>query len=169
MSSFPVEKADETVPAIAVRGLHKYFGHNEVLKGIDFYVDPGQVVCVIGPSGSGKSTLLRCVNRLEEPDVGRDPASRASTSATPRPTSTTCARRIGMVFQQFNLFPHLYGPEEPHPRPADAFASRSKEEAVTIARHNLERVGLSAEGGGLSRPPLRRPAAARRDRPGAVA
>jgi polar amino acid transport system ATP-binding protein len=57
--------------AIDVEDLHKYFGDNEVLKGIDFHVDNGQVVCVIGPSGSGKSTLLRCVNRLEEPTSGK--------------------------------------------------------------------------------------------------
>ena len=59
------------VPAIDVQDLHKYFGENEVLKGIDFHVDQGEVVCVIGPSGSGKSTLLRCVNLLEEPTSGR--------------------------------------------------------------------------------------------------
>jgi polar amino acid transport system ATP-binding protein len=52
-------------PVIEVRNLHKYFGDLEVLKGIDFTVSAGEVVCVIGPSGSGKSTLLRCVNRLE--------------------------------------------------------------------------------------------------------
>ena len=57
--------------AIDVQDLHKYFGDNEVLKGIDFHVDNGQVVCVIGPSGSGKSTLLRCVNLLEEPTRGK--------------------------------------------------------------------------------------------------
>ena len=57
--------------AIEVRDLHKYFGPNEVLKGIDFHVGNGQVVCVIGPSGSGKSTLLRCVNMLETPTSGK--------------------------------------------------------------------------------------------------
>ena len=57
--------------AIEVRDLHKYFGDNEVLKGIDFHVGQGQVVCVIGPSGSGKSTLLRCVNMLETPTSGK--------------------------------------------------------------------------------------------------
>src|SRR3954465_7586570 len=65
-----VENAPANVPAIEVRNLCKSFGDNEVLKGIDFHVDQGEVVCVIGPSGSGKSTLLRCVNRLEEPTSG---------------------------------------------------------------------------------------------------
>ena len=57
---------DKSVPAIQIRDLHKSFGRNEVLTGIDLSVDDGEVVCVIGPSGSGKSTLLRCMNRLEE-------------------------------------------------------------------------------------------------------
>ena len=62
---------DRTTAAIDVQDLHKYFGDNEVLKGIDFHVGNGQVVCVIGPSGSGKSTLLRCVNMLETPTSGK--------------------------------------------------------------------------------------------------
>jgi len=57
--------------AVEIRGLHKSFGDVEVLKGIDFTVEPGQVVCIIGPSGSGKSTLLRCVNLLERPTAGQ--------------------------------------------------------------------------------------------------
>ncbi|HLS32285.1 MAG TPA: ATP-binding cassette domain-containing protein, partial [Brevibacterium sp.] len=60
-----------TEPAIEIVGLRKSFGDNEVLKGIDLSVYPGEVVCIIGPSGSGKSTLLRSVNRLEEPTGGR--------------------------------------------------------------------------------------------------
>ena len=62
---------DRTTAAIDVQDLHKNFGANEVLKGIDFHVAHGQVVCVIGPSGSGKSTLLRCVNMLETPTSGK--------------------------------------------------------------------------------------------------
>ena len=55
---------------IEIKGLHKYFGENQVLKGIDQSVDEGEVLCIIGPSGSGKSTMLRCINRLEEPTDG---------------------------------------------------------------------------------------------------
>ena len=77
--------------AIDVQDLHKSFGDNEVLKGIDFHVDHGQVVCVIGPSGSGKSTLLRCINMLETPTRARS-SSRATRSPTPTSTSTSCAR-----------------------------------------------------------------------------
>jgi polar amino acid transport system ATP-binding protein len=92
--------------AIEVRNLHKYFGENEVLKGIDFTVDQGQVVCVIGPSGSGKSTLLRCVNRLEEPTSGQIFVE-GEDITDPEVDLNNVRSRIGMVFQQFNLFPHL--------------------------------------------------------------
>ena len=95
-----------STPAIQVRNLHKYFGKNEVLKGIDFEVDAGQVVCVVGPSGSGKSTLLRCVNRLEEPTSGQILVE--GIDITDPETDLNAVRtRIGMVFQQFNLFPHM--------------------------------------------------------------
>jgi polar amino acid transport system ATP-binding protein len=126
--------------AIEVRDLHKYFGDLEVLKGIDFQVSMGEVVCVIGPSGSGKSTLLRCINRLEEPTSGTiliegeditDPDADVDVHRT----------KIGMVFQQFNLFPHL-----------DVLGNltvaqtkvlkRSKQSAVEIARQVLDRVGV---------------------------
>ena len=72
MTTHPTDRsADRAAAAIDVQDLHKYFGDNEVLKGIDFHVGQGQVVCVIGPSGSGKSTLLRCVNMLETPTSGQ--------------------------------------------------------------------------------------------------
>ena len=92
--------------AIDVQDLHKSFGDNEVLKGIDFHVDDGQVVCVIGPSGSGKSTLLRCVNLLEEPTSGRILIEGVEIT-DPDADVDQLRSRIGMVFQQFNLFPHL--------------------------------------------------------------
>ena len=101
-SAFP----DGGRPAIEVRELHKYFGENEVLKGIDFDVTSGQVVCVIGPSGSGKSTLLRCVNRLEEPTSGKIFVEGVDIT-DPEVDLDGVRSRIGMVFQQFNLFPHL--------------------------------------------------------------
>lgn len=131
----------EPVPAIAVRGLHKSFGHNEVLKGIDFFVDPGQVVCVIGPSGSGKSTLLRCVNRLEEPTSG-EVLIEGIDICDPETDLDEVRSRIGMVFQQFNLFPHLSVLKN-LTLAQRTVRGRSKDEAVEIARHNLARVGLS--------------------------
>ncbi|RXF74890.1 amino acid ABC transporter ATP-binding protein [Desulfovibrio sp. DS-1] len=93
-------------PMIEIRNLHKRFGQNEVLRGIDLTVCPGEVVVIIGPSGSGKSTALRCINRLEEITSGTvvvdghdlyDPATDINYVRT----------EAGMVFQQFNLFPHM--------------------------------------------------------------
>ena len=92
--------------AIDVQDLHKYFGDNEVLKGIDFHVGNGQVVCVIGPSGSGKSTLLRCVNMLETPTSGKIFVE-GDEITDPDADVDKLRSRIGMVFQQFNLFPHM--------------------------------------------------------------
>ncbi|UYM07232.1 amino acid ABC transporter ATP-binding protein [Solicola gregarius] len=134
-------RSSENVPAIQVERLHKYFGKNEVLKGIDFHVDPGEVVCVIGPSGSGKSTLLRCVNRLEEPTDGRIFVEGIDIT-DPETDLDGVRARIGIVFQQFNLFPHLTVLRNLTLAQQRA-KRRSKSEAVDIARHNLEKVGLA--------------------------
>ncbi len=128
-------------PAIEVRQLHKSFGDNEVLKGIDFHVDQGEVVCVIGPSGSGKSTLLRCVNRLEEPTSGTIIVE--GVDITDEDTDLDKVRtRIGMVFQQFNLFPHLSVLRNLTLAQIRA-KKRRKAEAEEIARRNLAKVGLA--------------------------
>lgn len=92
--------------AIEMRSLHRSFGALEVLKGIDFHVGKGEVVCVIGPSGSGKSTLLRCINLLETPTSGKIWVSGQDVT-DPDVDIDAIRRRIGMVFQQFNIFPHL--------------------------------------------------------------
>ncbi|HSJ20801.1 MAG TPA: amino acid ABC transporter ATP-binding protein [Nocardioidaceae bacterium] len=130
-----------TTAAIDVNDLHKYFGATEVLKGIDFHVDHGQVVCVIGPSGSGKSTLLRCVNMLEEPTSGTIVVEGVDIT-DPEVDLNKIRSRIGMVFQSFNLFPHLnvLGNLTLAQRRSK---KRSKEEAVQVARRNLEKVGLA--------------------------
>jgi polar amino acid transport system ATP-binding protein len=133
--------ADRAEAAIDVRGLHKSFGDNHVLRGIDFHVGRGEVVCVIGPSGSGKSTLLRCINRLEEASEGsiliegediRDPDADVDLLRS----------RIGMVFQSFNLFPHLSVLRN-LTIAQRRVRRRSEAEAVDVARRNLERVGLA--------------------------
>jgi polar amino acid transport system ATP-binding protein len=139
MTAEAAPRAD--APAIEVRGLHKYFGKNEVLKGIDFHVDRGQVVCVIGPSGSGKSTLLRCVNRLEEPTEG-EILVEGIDICDPEVDLDAVRSRIGMVFQQFNLFPHLNVLKN-LTLAQRTVRGRSKDEAVQIARRNLDKVGLS--------------------------
>ncbi|WP_049822584.1 amino acid ABC transporter ATP-binding protein [Arthrobacter sp. H41] len=129
------------VPAIEVRQLCKTFGTNEVLKGIDFHVDQGEVVCVIGPSGSGKSTLLRCVNRLEEPTTGTIIVE--GVDITDSETDLDKVRtRIGMVFQQFNLFPHLSVLQNLTLAQRRA-KRRGKKEAEEVARRNLAKVGLA--------------------------
>jgi polar amino acid transport system ATP-binding protein len=105
-----------TTLMVDAQRVHKSFGANEVLKGIDFQVEPGQVVCLLGPSGSGKSTFLRCINHLEKINAGRlfvdgelvgyrqngDKLHELPEKAVARKRT-----EIGMVFQHFNLFPHM--------------------------------------------------------------
>ncbi|MFI6324159.1 amino acid ABC transporter ATP-binding protein [Nonomuraea sp. NPDC050556] len=126
--------------AIEVKDLHKHFGTNEVLKGIDFTVETGQVVCVIGPSGSGKSTLLRCVNLLEEPTKGQ--VCVQGIELTDPDVDIDAARRhIGMVFQSFNLFPHMTALQNVMIA-QQRVLKRSKAEAEVVARDNLNKVGV---------------------------
>ncbi|MET8634504.1 amino acid ABC transporter ATP-binding protein [Streptomyces sp. NPDC004096] len=126
---------------IRIRDLHKSFGDNEVLRGIDLEIGEGEVVCVIGPSGSGKSTLLRCVNLLEEP--GRGQVFVGGTEVTDPDVDIDAVRRgIGMVFQQFNLFPHLTVTEN-LTLPQRRVLGRDKAAAAGTAAENLARVGLS--------------------------
>jgi polar amino acid transport system ATP-binding protein len=128
-------------PAIDVNELHKYFGDNEVLKGIDFHVDNGEVVCVVGPSGSGKSTLLRCVNLLEQPTSGTIFVEGVEIT-DPDINVDRVRSKIGMVFQQFNLFPHLSVMRN-LTIAQQRVKKRGKEESVEIARRNLAKVGLA--------------------------
>jgi polar amino acid transport system ATP-binding protein len=126
---------------IEIHDLHKSFGDLEVLKGIDFRVERGEVVCVIGASGSGKSTLLRCVNRLEAPTAGRVVVGGVDVT-DPDVDIDAVRRRIGMVFQQFNLFPHLTATENVTIAQRRVLR-RDRAEADRIAAHNLERVGVA--------------------------
>lgn len=125
---------------VDIKNLHKYFGKNEVLKGIDLEVEEGEVVCVIGPSGSGKSTMLRCINLLETPTDGTIIVD--GQEITSKKANLNLIRRnIGMVFQQFNLFPHLTVEKNIIMAPVDA-KLMSKPEACKKAAELLERVGL---------------------------
>ena len=130
---------------IEIRDLHKSFGELEVLKGIDFRVAEGEVVCVIGPSGSGKSTLLRCINRLEEPSSGKVVIGDDEVT-DPDVDIDAIRRRIGMVFQQFNLFPHLTVTENVTIAQRRVLG-RGTAEAERVAAENLARVGLSDKAG----------------------
>ncbi|WP_406503662.1 amino acid ABC transporter ATP-binding protein [Streptomyces sp. NBC_01602] len=132
--------ADMTA-AIEIQRLHKSFGDVEVLRGIDFTVAPGEVVCVVGPSGSGKSTLLRCVNLLEEPTSGTVTVGGVDMT-DPDIDLDAMRRRIGMVFQQFNLFPHLNVLDNLTIAQRRVLG-RGREEAGRIARENLAKVGLA--------------------------
>ena len=127
--------------AIDVRNLHKAFGDLEVLQGIDFTVETGEVVCVLGPSGSGKSTLLRCLNRLEEPTGGQILID-GEDITDPDADVDQLRTNIGMVFQQFNLFPHLTVLKNLTVAQTGVLG-RPKAEAISIAREMLARVGLS--------------------------
>ena len=131
---------DKNVPTIQILELHKYFGDLEVLRGIDFQVNAGEVVCVIGPSGSGKSTLLRCVNLLETPTSGQVLVE--GIDLTDPETDVDAVRaRIGMVFQQFNLFPHLTVLRNLTIAQRQVL-NRSEDEADETAKRVLERVGM---------------------------
>ncbi|PVG81086.1 ABC transporter [Nocardioides gansuensis] len=134
-------RPDRGAAAIDVRDLHKQFGDNEVLKGIDFHIDNGQVVCVIGPSGSGKSTLLRCVNMLETPTKGQIFVE-GEEITDPDADVDRLRSRIGMVFQQFNLFPHMTVLRNLCIA-QEKVKGRSRAEAVEVARRNLAKVGLA--------------------------
>ncbi|TAK00065.1 MAG: amino acid ABC transporter ATP-binding protein [Chloroflexota bacterium] len=92
--------------ALRIEGVHKSFGKLEVLKGVDLEVGEHEVVCLIGASGSGKSTLLRCINLLEPIDAGRIIVEGEEITA-PAADVDAIRRRIGIVFQAFNLFPHM--------------------------------------------------------------
>ncbi|MBQ1018641.1 amino acid ABC transporter ATP-binding protein [Micromonospora sp. D93] len=128
-------------PAVEIRDLHKSFGPLKVLKGIDFEVGQGEVVCVIGPSGSGKSTLLRCVDLLEEPTAGKIWVNGVEMT-DPDVEIDEVRRGIGMVFQSFNLFPHLTVLNNLTIAQRRVLR-RSRAEAERIARANLDRVGLT--------------------------
>ena len=137
----PLSDNSDHQPAIDIQALHKNFGDKPVLCGVDFHVDAGQVVCVIGPSGSGKSTLLRCVNRLEIPTSGRVLVVGIDVTDPDTDGESICAR-VGMVFQSFNLFPHLSVMRN-LTLAQRRVKKRGVQAANEVARANLERVGLS--------------------------
>ncbi len=130
---------------ISIRQLGKSFGHVEVLKSIDLDIYLGEVVCVIGPSGSGKTTLLRCVNLLEQPTSGKVFVA-GNEMTDPEVDIDGVRRRIGMVFQQFNLFPHLSVMRN-LTIAQQRVLGRSKAESIEVALHNLERVGMAHKEG----------------------
>jgi len=130
------------IPKLRVAGIHKRFGELAVLRGVDLSVPAGSVVAIIGPSGSGKSTLLRCVNRLEEIDNGDILLDGRSITGLRGRALDQVRRRIGMVFQGFNLFPHRTVLDNVV-LPQRVVHRMRREQAVRNARRLLAQVGLA--------------------------
>ena len=130
---------------IEVKGLEKHFKHVEVLRGINIDICKGDVVAVIGPSGSGKSTFLRCLNLLEEPTGGQIVFE--GVDITSKETKIDQMRqKIGMVFQQFNLFTNMTVLDNVSAGPV-LVKGMKRDEAHKLAQSLLERVGLGDRGG----------------------
>jgi ABC-type histidine transport system ATPase subunit len=136
-------------PILTVRALHKRFGAQPVLRGVDLRVEPGEITFLIGPSGSGKSTLLRCINFLERPSAGEITffgerlcgAGAAGMQVAPEATLRLARARMPMVFQQFNLFNHRTVLHNVIEGPV-LVQRKSRERAITEAQALLRRVGL---------------------------
>ena len=155
------EPAMSAAPSSATRAMvraedvHKRYRRDEVLKGIDLTVAPGEVLCLIGPSGSGKSTFLRCINHLEKVDAGRIWVDGELVGYRERGERVyeirereVCRQRaaIGMVFQRFNLFPHMTALENVIEAPIRV-QRQAKAEAIERGRALLQRVGLLEKAG----------------------
>ena len=137
---------------IQIRGVHKFFGDLHVLRGIDLDIANGEVCVIMGPSGSGKSTLLRCLNQLETISAGeifidgellgyrKDPSTGVLYDLTDKQIASQRSQ-IGMVFQRFNLFPHMTAIENVMEGPIQVLG-RPKEEVAREAQEYLELVGL---------------------------
>ncbi|MFG2722754.1 amino acid ABC transporter ATP-binding protein [Streptomyces sp. NPDC048416] len=142
-------------PMVKAEGVHKSFGPAHILKGIDLEVAEGEVFCLIGPSGSGKSTFLRCINHLEQINAGRlyvdgdlvGYRQKGDKLYELKDSEVALKRRdIGMVFQRFNLFPHMTAVENVMEAPVQV-----KRESKAVARERalklLDRVGLGDKAG----------------------
>lgn len=128
------------MPLVEIENIHKRFGSLEVLKGVDFHVNEGEVVCLIGRSGSGKSTLLRCINLLEKPDDG---VIRVFGEDILHTKDVNAYRaKVGMCFQQFNLFSNLDVLQN-CVMPQMKVLKKNKEEAVKTALYYLNKVGMA--------------------------
>jgi polar amino acid transport system ATP-binding protein len=150
MSSLSKDGGTGGAPMVRAEGVHKSFGLSHILKGIDLEVNPREVFCVIGPSGSGKSTFLRCINHLEKISAGRlyvdgelvGYRQHGDRLYELKEREIAAQRRnIGMVFQRFNLFPHMTALENVMEAPVQV-----KRESRAVARERaqrlLDRVGL---------------------------
>jgi polar amino acid transport system ATP-binding protein len=131
-----------SLPIVCIQGLRKRFGDNEVLKGIDLNVQRGEVIAIIGRSGSGKSTLLRCINGLEAFQEGELAVEGQALRHGEAAAMRALRQRVGMIFQSFNLFPHLSVGRNVMLAPT-LVKQRDAAGAAAQARKLLERVGLA--------------------------
>jgi len=127
---------------IDIKNLHKSFGDHEVLRGIDEHIDRGEKMVVIGPSGSGKSTFLRCLNLLEIPTQGEIVFENTVINHQTGADLNRLRMKMGMVFQHFNLFPHLTVKENITLAPVQ-LKLQNRADADKNAIRLLERIGLS--------------------------
>jgi ABC-type polar amino acid transport system ATPase subunit len=128
-------------PMITLRDVNKWYGKLHVLRGVDLVVGQGEVVVLCGPSGSGKSTLLRCINHLESITSGSMSLRGFEPEAGGKVDLNRLRAEIGMVFQQFNLFPHLTVLDNITLAPMKV-AKKSRAKAEVAARELLDRVGI---------------------------
>lgn len=130
-------------PIVSVKDVHKSFGATEVLKGVSFDVSKGEVVCIIGPSGSGKSTLLRCINALVPINSGSIKVEGQEVH-DPELDKLALRKKVGMVFQSYNLFPHKTAIENVMMAPIHVL-KRPKSEVETLARRLIKKVRLEGK------------------------
>jgi polar amino acid transport system ATP-binding protein len=128
------------MPLVSIDKVHKYYGENHVLKGVDLKVEAGEVISIIGRSGSGKSTLLRCINGLESFQEGAIYVGNQAVEDDELKLRLL-SRSVGMVFQSFNLFPHKTAAENVMLAP-QLVLKKGPEECKALAKKLLEKVGL---------------------------
>lgn len=137
-------KNEETI-MVSIRDVYKSFGNLEVLKGVSLDVKKGEVVCIIGPSGSGKSTLIRCINALNDIQKGSILVEGQEVN-NPSLDKLALRKKVGMVFQQYNLFPHKTALENIIMAPIRVL-KQDKKEAEKIARELIKKVRLEGKEG----------------------
>ncbi|MGB3178800.1 MAG: amino acid ABC transporter ATP-binding protein [Albidovulum sp.] len=130
-------------PIVSLKDVHKSFGNIEVLKGVSFDVMKGEVVCIIGPSGSGKSTLIRCINALNDIQSGSIMVEGLEVNS-PNLDKLALRKKVGMVFQQYNLFPHKTAIENVMMAPV-LVLKESPEEVEARARSLIKKVRLEGK------------------------
>ena len=135
--------SDLEQPIVSLKDVHKSFGDLEVLKGISFDVKKGEVICIIGPSGSGKSTLIRCINALNDINSGSIKVHGREVH-DPKLDKLELRKKVGMVFQQFNLFPHKTALENVMMAPV-LVLKQNKEEVRKRAEDLIRKVRLQGK------------------------